>query len=318
VSLEIQALYGEILSRRGDRAEARRLLEAALPVARRSKQKAVLARMLGILVRNAQWDDDLPAAQRYLDEALPLAREIGDEAALMFILRQAGNLILHERERAMPLFEESLALARKIGDGAGQAAVLNSMGNLLQYHDEFEQAHAMYVAAVQAAHDDPFIEELSLENMGANFVLWGRPDEGIPPLEAALRISRQHRLRIDEASTLENLAMLELRRGNPDAAEAHLNASFAAYREHTRPPASLVFLYGVLVVQRGDRDRGLALIGLALAQPAGQIGIVSRLVRAFRPQLQGTLSDSELEERMAAGRSLDFDTVLREIGGEPT
>ena len=320
VSLEVQSLLGEILSRRGDRAEARRLLEGALPLARRTKQKAFLAKMLGVLVRNAQWDDDLPAAQQYLDEALPLAREIGDEPSLMFVLRQAGNLVNHDRARSLPLYEESLALARKLGDARGEAAALNSMGNSLQYEEEVEKAHALYEQAARAAVQalDPFLEEMAYENMGANLVIAKRYDEAAVALDKALRLTRQHHLEIDEASVFENLALLALRRGDLAAAEEHLKASYHIYRKHSRPPASLVLEYGVLVAKRGDLDRGLARIGLALAQPAGQLGTKDLLMRMFLPEIRGPLSDAELEDRMAVGKSLDWDTVLGEIAEEST
>src|SRR5262249_33559056 len=128
--LLIDLAIGEAHSLRSEYDEARRVFEPLLPDIRRSKDKLLLAKALGHLGRIALWQEDRAAAQRYLNEALPLTREAGDQQALMFTLRQMGNLIVLDTEKARPFLEESLEIARRIGDARGEATALNSLGNL--------------------------------------------------------------------------------------------------------------------------------------------------------------------------------------------
>ncbi len=314
VRFEVEATLADVLSLRGDRAEAQRILEAVLPEARRSTNRLILAQILGILVRIAIWRENPVAARAWLDEALPLAREIGDEPSLMFILRQAGNLVVHDSQVAGPHFEESLALARKLGDFRGEMAVLNSMGNMHQYEGDYERARVRYEESILAGKDrDPSLEQMALGNLGTNFTLMGRFAEAGRSLEASLKMTRQFHLPFDEAGVMENLGFLELRRGDDAAAERWLQASLAEYRKQEDVPPTLLIMLAVLESRQGDRRRALAWFGLARSRPASQVRQIPMLIDLFLPEVRGELSIEEAEFLMDAGAALDFDAVCDEI-----
>jgi hypothetical protein len=279
----------------------------------------VLAQVLGNLVRTSLWLDDVDAARAYLDEVLPLTRETGDERALMFILRQAGNLQVSDRTLALPFYEESLALARKLGDLAGEAAALNSIGNMHQHQGELGPARTAYEASVLAASrvGDGFMEAIARENLGVNFTWEGKYAEAEVELDRARQLSRQLRLHLDEASAIENHGFLSLHRGDAAAARADLHAALRLYREQGDVPATLLLLLAVLEAMGGEHRRALSWAGLALARGPAQRPQIMRQLEHFMPIVRGGLTDAEVEQAMEAGSALDLAAVFDDIAARP-
>ncbi len=315
VRIEVEATLGEVQSLHGERRLAQKTLEDILPAARRAGDRVVLVRVLGNLVRNANWLDDMEASRVYLEEVLPLTREIGDERSLMFILRQAGNFVVDDAAKARPYFEESLALARKLGDTAGESAVLNSMGNMHQYQSDWEAARALYEDAIRAAQrsGDRFMEAIAHENLGGNFVWMRDYEAGRGEIETARRLAQQLGLALDEGSAEENLGFLEAHRGDDAAAAAHLAASLRLYRGQGDAPPSLLLLYAVLEGRRGDHRRASAWARLALSRGHAVRSQLLRQAAHFEADLRGPLSDEEVAAARAAGEGLDLAAVFDEI-----
>jgi len=319
VRIAVEVTLGETLSLHGDRRLAKSTLEAILPAARRAADRVILAQVLGNLVRNSLWLDDVDAARVYLDEVLPITRETGDERSLVFILRQAGNLQVHDQALALPYYEESLALARKLGDLAGEAAVLNSMGNMHQHQGELGSARAAYEASIRASVQvgDPFMEAIGRENLGVNCAWEGKYAEAHVELEKARQLARQLGLLLDEASANENLGFLSLHRGDDDDARSHLAAALRLYREGGETPSTLLMLYAVLEARGGEPRRALAWAELAMERGPAQRPQLTRQMQHFMPVLRGGLSDAEVEQARKAGAALDLAAVFDEIAARP-
>jgi tetratricopeptide (TPR) repeat protein len=315
VKVEIEVLLGELQSLVGDIVAAQKTLEDVLPEARRSPHREILARLLGNLVRNAMFAEDLDAAHRVLEEALPLARELGDERQLMFILRQAGNLDAHDAAIAGPLFEESRALARKLGDVASERSVLNSMGNMhFMANRDSERALATYREALAlSAQSDPYVEWMLRANMGDQNALLGQFAQSEEETQAALRIARKHGIPLGIATCLLSLGFLEVLRGDEETAIARLREAFLEYRARGAVPPSMIPSCAALALRRGQKERALAWIGYLRSRP-GWVETQDPQYFAFGPGFQAGATAAEWEAAMAAGAGLGHEAVMREIG----
>jgi len=298
--------------------EGLNLLETTLPEIREAKSRLVLARALGQLGRFAMWKGDLPAATRYLEEGLPLTRELGDEPALMFILRQVGNLVTRDRGKAQLLLEESLAIAQRIGDRPGESSAMNSLGNMWVFSGDPSKGLACYERAEQLAREAGArdLESIATGNIGACLVQMGELDRAEATLRGALRLSEEldddHQL----ANANENLGWLYVRMIRDEAARAHLGRSLSHYRAIGTKPPWLLILWATLEARSGRRERALEWVGLARSHASANEAQVQFYSDVVFPEIQGDLPEAEVQAAFERGARLDLDLVLDELLGE--
>ena len=150
---------------------------AALRLAQRSGDPAIVCDCLNLLGALALTMDDAALAEQHLGQAALMARELGDPQRLV---RASGNLSVVESGRgryavALDLARESLAAARALG------------------------------VPLQVVHD--------LCQIGNVHLFLGQGREAIAPLEEALRLCERHRIQALKPTALCNLgrAFVELR-----------------------------------------------------------------------------------------------------------
>jgi predicted ATPase/DNA-binding XRE family transcriptional regulator len=133
---------GSLAAAQSDLAEAERLQEESLELARELGDRDTAAKCLnglGIIARTGG-DDTRGAA--LLNESLKLRREIGDSWGTAACLINLGNIAVGGRnfDLADELFEESLTLWRTIDDSWGVAFALASLAEVSLNRLDFERA----------------------------------------------------------------------------------------------------------------------------------------------------------------------------------
>jgi DNA-binding CsgD family transcriptional regulator len=113
----------------GDRASARRLLDAADAIAEPGDFPATIA-LHQARALNGLFDGDLDTVRSAASEGVRLSREAGDLYGLEMMLSNLGSaaLIGGDLDAAKPLFTEALRIARRIDDRVAQYALLDALG----------------------------------------------------------------------------------------------------------------------------------------------------------------------------------------------
>jgi predicted ATPase len=109
---------GFMANRQADYAQARTLLEEALPITRRGRNAWLLFCNLNDLAAALEHSGHFRAAQDYMEEALATTRAAGDQASEAHILNNLGFLAYLQADLvvARPSVEKGLALARALDD----------------------------------------------------------------------------------------------------------------------------------------------------------------------------------------------------------
>ncbi|HET9941677.1 MAG TPA: protein kinase [Candidatus Eisenbacteria bacterium] len=311
--LLVDSLRGDIETFRASYSKATEIFRPILEEARAIGSLPVQAQALGKLGRLAMWQQDVPQALSYLDEAITISRAIGDEATLMFNLRQVGN-VLHESdpERAIQHLEESATIARKLGDRASEASALNSLGIVLFVVRRVDEARETYQRAVAAtrAVGDRLGEAMSRGNLGGLYADQNDPDAE-RYLQEALSMSRELRVPALVVDQGTGLAAFYLRQERDREAYPLLKDAVRAAREIGLPLYNFPFLYGVIRLHAGDRAKGLAWIGCSRAK-SPQVFEINMVMRWFHDVIRGNDSVEEVERAMRAGEELKVEDILAE------
>jgi serine/threonine protein kinase/predicted ATPase len=310
---EIDLTLGELHSNDGRLDEGRQLIEAMLPEVRDSGNTRVLARALGLLGRFAMWQDDRATALRHLEEALSLSRALGDERALIFILRQMGNLS-EDPAAARILIEESIAFARRIGDRQGEGYGLNSLANALVFAGEMPQALELYEQALRIVRElgERTMETAIVGNMGAGHVQTGDLERAEPRLKEALTLSRQLGDAMTQANAHENLAWYHIVAGQDANARSHLREALSHYRNAGVLPSWLLILMAVVEARAGQRTRALEWVGLARSSASAFESQIRTYSNKHLPEILGDLPESQAREAFDRGAALNLEQVMEE------
>ena len=110
-------------------------------------------------------------ARPMLEEALPLYRKIGDQTGIARVLWGIGNALFFAKEytNARPVLEEAVALTRKLDDQFGLGWSVHTLGLVTFNLGDVERARASWIEAIQlfaAGGDVPGIV-LQLDNLSA-------------------------------------------------------------------------------------------------------------------------------------------------------
>ena len=315
----VEVQLGSLLSQRGGFAEGRERLSRALEGARKTGNRPLQATALGELARLSLWTDDLDAAKTYLNEALPLVRELDDRPALMFVLRQMGNLNVNEPDRAESYFSESVSLARELGDRGAEAAALNGLAITHDLRNDFEESMERYRESLEIFRElgQPKWMAMVGSNIGGEFTRRGKFDEAREALDAAFRAARESRDDPMTTTILLEQGRLALREGRDEEAAALLGKSLDLALKLGTRPVPLLISCAVIRARAGRRDEALAWVGLARAQTGvWQKLEIDRDIAECLPLVRGDLADEAVEAAMKAGESLDLGEVLEGIRRE--
>jgi predicted ATPase len=318
--LGIDLLRSETETFRGRYANAGTILRPALEEARGIGNLRLQATVLGQLGRIAMWQGDTASGLKYVGEALEMARKAGDMKALIFSLRQMGNMLVQtDPARARTYNEESVELARKAGDLRSEAAGLNSLGIAYTLEGRYEEAMATYERAltINRARGDRANLAMVLSNVAGLHAISG-------DLATAERTALESIAIADEIGAVglrpsgeAVIVEVYLRRKRGAESLVWIRAFGASLRNMGLPLAPLAFFYGILKLIHGDRARGLAWIGFARANDPNRAELAV-ILRSFRDIIRAEASEDEVEAAMKAGESLTIDGILAEAESEST
>jgi serine/threonine protein kinase/tetratricopeptide (TPR) repeat protein len=312
--IRIELLRANLESIRGQYSKAVEMLKPVLEEARTMGDVRLLATVLGQLGRVAMWQTDVPAAMKYIGEALELSRSVGDKAALIFNLRQMGNMLVQtDPHEARKYHEESVQLARQVGDKYAEAHGLNSLAIAFQLGGNPEKAMVTFAQSLEInrAVGNRLNEAMVLGNMAGLYSAEGDLETAERTAKESIAISKE----IGAITLLPNgqstLAEVCLRGGRNAEAREWIRTTGDTLRSIGVPPTLLTILYGILKVREGDRPTGLAWIGFGRAHDPNKQEMAG-LISSFGKLLRGDASEDEVEAAMRAGEGLKLEEILAE------
>lgn len=219
------------LAKQGRRADAVRLLEAALELADlanapRSRASALIN--LGQVFGQA---GDYARAAAYLDEGLSVAERAADEPLIAAAGNNLGNVYRRrgEYDKALDVYQRTLAANEAAGREGPAARTLNNLGMTRQEQGDFHSALEYYLRslAIKERIGPPDDVITTLGNIGSLHALQGDNQQAIEFMERALVLAeRLKNVRLVVNSTA-NIGRLLLASGRADEAEARLTRAAA-------------------------------------------------------------------------------------------
>jgi class 3 adenylate cyclase/tetratricopeptide (TPR) repeat protein len=265
---------GNIFSEKGAYADARRYLEPGLELARQAGDQKTIAKALGHLGRILNWLGEYDPARAYLREAYQIVRSGNDLAGQIFISRQLGNvaIVTGEHQAAVRHLNESLSLARSIDDLDSAAAALNSLGENAYAENQPEAALEFYQQAFDLACKVGNRSDMAMirANMGAIYLQRGDYATCRAQTLEALALARAIESLWMTAAALHVLGTASIYMQDETSALAHLSEATRLMRQIGSEAflTSLLPDYALILHRRGQTERALALLGLALTHPA--------------------------------------------------
>jgi predicted ATPase len=187
---------------------------------------------------------ELGLAIAYLEEAAVLARQSGAAASLPRILALLGRAAESQQdaERALGAYQEGLALARAGGPERlpSAAYILNAVGNILRNRGDYAEARAHYQEALAVWREigDPNGTTCGLCNLGTLACLCGDPEQALHQLRQSLLMAQENNDLRHAAYSLLGLAAALPLRGKPVLAARLLGQSEALFRSLGIDPVS--------------------------------------------------------------------------------
>ena len=316
-NLRLQLQLGGNFSLMGRYEEAKAQLVPALQSARqlgdRSAEASALAE-LGRVVGVFQGDEE--AGRRYFDEALSIARELEDRPALLFILRQLGNMAnaRGDHRQAIEFLEESIAIARELRDTRSVAQGLNSLGNTFGLQDDLERAASTYAEALGLAQalGDRGLVSMVTQNISRMYVVQGKYQAALEEGRVSLKLAEESGSDYLASEAHWTIAGAEIELGKFQSARQHLHKAIRLSREMGSTAGILYVVdhYARLKASEGDRVVALSLLGLVSAHPARDAFSRQRVDRALA-ELRGEVPEEEIRAGLDRGAKLDLEQVVQ-------
>jgi tetratricopeptide (TPR) repeat protein len=275
------ACAGSMAMLLGDLAEARKLLEECLNLARSLAAHGRVAEALFRLGWVAFGEGDLQSARELTEKALGLRRDLGDKHGTLLCRANLAALAAQSRdwEEAVPSHVESLAMAREIGDRAPMSVLLANLGYCYRQQCDYVRAKPAFEEGLSLARElrMPEQEARLLTHLAYLAQEQGRLDDCRDLSEKALAISRELGSRQLVLCAISYLAVVAANQGDASGAETLYAQALAICREMGAQAEIAEILSNVAVEaqRRHDVNRAKACIEEAigvLGEFAGQPG----------------------------------------------
>ncbi len=207
-----QASHAYALLHRGDRAQARRLLDTVASRLGEEKNEHALAATLGNIAFDDMHNGDLEAAQRRYEQALAIFEHFGDRRQCGWMLYQLGRLALCRSEfvTAHELFERSLEIRRLFGDRRGIVETLCSLGEVAFAQRGADRAEALFEQGYRLSCEIGWRRGLAMaiEGRAAVASLRGQAHEAVQLIGAAGAYREAYNLFIPPADRIAHDALV--------------------------------------------------------------------------------------------------------------
>ncbi len=306
----------------GDHSAARRCLEEAVDIARKTEDSRSEVRALNALARTAMIQGTYTEAKPYLAEALKLASRKGyQEGAAQVLLNLADvSFRLGDADTALDSGRQSLRIAGELKDAqaiAGAHRVLGFASMMLGDLESAAHHHEQGLEIFQGIGDRWGVGTC-LINLGEVYRKMGRIDEAVRYWEKSLPIAREIGARLSVAIGHVNMGgALAGREGSEDGAMKNL---CEALKEATAIGAVPITLEGIVSVaiiyaREGRQPLAARLLGAVTTHPSFNAEIQAYSDPLIR-QLKRKLGVETLRSLMDQGRGLDLAVVVDEIVSE--
>ena len=312
--LQVDMLIAGTEGIRGQYAKAGDVLRPAIEQARTIGNKLLLTRLLGQMGRILMWTGNDAEAVRYIEEALEVARQAGDRDALIFNLRQMGNVIvMRQPEKARTYHEESVQLAREAGDRAQEAFGLNSLGISMHLAGDREGSRATFeeALALNRARADRMNEAMVLGNLAGLYSIMGQLEKAERTARDALVTTKEIGATGILPSVLVALADIGIRAKRYAEARQWVRSLVETVRGMDLPATQACLFYGLLRIVEGDPVNGRAWVGFTRARDPNK-GEVEALIRSHWDLIRGEDTEERVEEELRAGETLTIEDILAE------
>jgi len=262
---------GNVLSRKGDYAAARTLLELGLQLARESNDRMRIAEASGGLAYvDSQQGNLLQAEERY-KEQLKLARELNQKKLIADGLDSlaASTDRRGDLAAAQLLLLESLAIRREIGDRLGIASSLTNLGVVVDKRDDWVSAQRFYeegLAIMREIGNKAVIANM-LKRFGTSLRTQGNYAQAEICLQESLALAQAIGEKTLIALVLNELGTLARDQGKHSVAQTFLQSALELQRVLgvSKDIGGTLNSLGMLALLRGDYAEAHRWLDQALA-----------------------------------------------------
>lgn len=307
----------------GQHEEARRCLLEALRLSHREEGSLTEVAALNALARTEIIEGAYAEAKAHLGEALKLASQRGYREGVAKVLLNLADVSfrLGDSETAISSGQESLKISSELGDVQGVAGAHRVLGFATMMRGDLERAaghHAEGLEIFKTAGDRWGVCTC-LINLGEVHRKMGRVEEAVEFWEKSLPIAReigaQLSVAISHVNTGGALAALE---GQEERALENLRQALKEALAIGALPIALEGLVSIALIHAREGQQPLAarILGLVTSHPSFNAEIQSYSDPVMR-QLKKRLGQESLTSLLDQGRSLDLESVVREITRAP-
>lgn len=214
---------------------------------------------------------DKQQALKYYNQALPLAREIKDKFAEASILNNIAAIHddLGDKQQALKVYNQALLLSREIQDKGGEATNLNNIGQIYNQLGDKQQALKYYKQAltiIGQINGDKRWEAGSLNNIGQIYDSLGDKQQALEYYNQALTISEEIPDKNGQAITLNNIAAVYSSLGKKRQALTYYEKVLPLLDTlgYRREKAIALHNIGSIHLDLGDKRQALKLLNQAL------------------------------------------------------
>jgi predicted ATPase/class 3 adenylate cyclase len=313
---------GYFLSRSGQLAQARELLQHSLALLRARDDQAALADTLlwlGVVVYQI---GEYPEARRLLHESLTLGRALDDRWRLALCLTFLGMVAhaLGEYHEAQSRFREGLALWRVVGNPRGLVFCLSFFGATLYVLGEYHKAQTLLreSLALSATMNDRW-------GLGTAFNHLGLVAQALEEYQEARYLFRESLALFkaignlwDIVRALNHLGAVAWALEAYSEAHTYFREALATAMQAKAVPKALDALGGIAAVRakQGAAEPALELAACILNHPARSKETHDRAAQ-LHAELEAQLTPQQVEAAQTRARAKPFEAVVAEILAAP-
>jgi tetratricopeptide (TPR) repeat protein len=260
VSVKLYNWLASALWKQNQLAEARRVAEVGLELARQIENKHVESDLMGVLGMVAFAERDLETARQAFERSREIAAQSGEDRSLATALSNLGMVAGYQGDfqAAQEYYEQAIQIAETIGAREARGIYLTNLGWVLGLLGEYEQAIHRIREAIENARlvGDSYSEAYGLVNLSSCTCAIGdayaAQDAARKAREVAIKIGD----RSAEAWAFTTLGHSLLATGDFDGASEAYQKSLSIWEQSRQPLLATEPAAGLatIALEQGDLD----------------------------------------------------------------